>query len=279
MKKLLITLLIVISAAGYSFAAEISNQAKLQYNQGVDYYKLGEYEKSITAFKQAIEIEPNYTDAYYNLGSILEFMKQDEAALSVFQKLIIRNPMDYEAVYKAAELSARLGKKDNAKQYLSIISPTSIAYSKAQKLATSLNTDMQTIKQEQQAAKQNSTPISQSNGVYQNLGSPTGLATDSAGNLYVAGFSDNAIYKIAPNGSRKLYVKDARIKGPIGLAIDSQNNLYIANYNADNVIKVSSSAAVSVLLSNVKKPYCLHVDGNMLYISSQGSNSVIRYKI
>ena len=152
MKKILITLLLIVSAAGYTFAAEPSTQAKLQYNQGVDYSRLGEYDKAVAAFKQAIAIDPNYTDAYYNLGSILEFIKQDEAALTVFKQIIVRNPTDYESVYKAAEISARLGKTDAAKQYLSIIPQSSIAYSKAQELARKLNTSLQAIKQEQQKA-------------------------------------------------------------------------------------------------------------------------------
>lgn len=287
MKKLLITLLIIVSAAGSVFAADTtSTQAKLQYNKGVDYYRLGEYDRSITAFRQAIAIDPNYTDAYYNLGSILEFIKQDEAALTVFKQIIVRNPTDYESVYKAAEISARLGKTDAAKQYLSIIPQSHIIYSKAQALARSLNTDIQTIKQQQKQAtakqaaekKTASTPVTQ-NGIFQNLGSPTGVATDSKGNLFVAGFSDNAVYKIAPDGSRKLYVKDARIKGPIGLATDAQNNLYLANYNADNVLKISSNGQISVLIAGVKKPYCLHIKDNMLYVSSQGTNAVIRYKL
>ena len=279
MKKLLITLLLIVSAAGSTFAAEISNQAKLQYNQGVDYYKLGQYDKAITSFKEAIATEPNYIDAYYNLGSILEFQKQYEAALTVFKQIIVRKPTDYESVYKAAHLSAKLGQTDKAKQYLSIIPPSSMVYANAQRLASTFNTDMQTIKQEQKAAIDAAKPITQSNGIYENLGSPTGIAADSMGNLYVAGFSDNAIYRISPDGAKKLFAKDDRIKGPIGLAIDGQNNLYIANYNSDNILKISASGALSVLISNVKKPYCLHIKDGMLFVSSQGANSVVRYKL
>lgn len=279
MKKLLITLILIVSAAGYTFAAEISTQAKLQYNQGVDYYKLGLYDKAISSFRQAIAIEPDYIDAYYNLGSILEFVKQDDAALTVFKQIIVRKPTDYESVYKAAYLNAKLGQADKAKQYLSIIPPSSLVYSKAMRLANSLQTDMQTIKQEQKAAADAAKPISQSNGIYNDLGSPTGLAIDSSGNLYVAAFSDNAIYKISPDGTKKLYVKDERIKGPIGLAIDQQDNLYLANYNSDNIIKISNKAGVSVLISNVKKPYCLYIKDNMLFVSSQGANAVLRYKL
>lgn len=279
MKKLLITFIILISAVNICFAAEISNEAKLQYNQGVDYYRLGQYDKAMASFRQAIAIEPDYIDAYYNLGTILEYIKQDDAALVVFKQIIVRNPNDYEAVYKAAVLSQKLGQTDNAKKYLSLIPPTAVVSDKAQTLAHSMNTDLQTIKKEQQDKINQSKKISQTNGVYQNLSSPTGMTTDSNGNLYIAGFSDNSIVKISPDGTKKLFVKDARINGPIGLECDDAGNIYVANYNGDNVLKISNKGAVSVLVGNVKKPYCLHIAGNLLFISSQGTNSVIRYKL
>ena len=279
MKKMFLTLIILISAVNITFAAEISNEAKLQYNQGVDYYRLGQYDKAMAAFRQAIAIEPNYIDAYYNLGTILEFIKQDEAALVVFKQIIVRNPNDYDAVYKAAVLSQKLGQTDKAKEYLSLIPPTAVVADKAQSLANSMKTDLQTIKKEQQDKINKSKTITQTNGVYQNLASPTGMTTDSNGNLYIAGFSDNSILKISPDGTKKLFAKDARINGPIGLECDSAGNLYVANYNGDNVLKISNKGAISVLIGNVKKPYCLHIAGNLLFISSQGTNSVIRYKL
>lgn len=278
-KKLLTGIIITISAVNIAFAAEISTEAKLQYNKGVDMYRLGRYDEAITAFQQAVDIDPNYIDAYYNLGSILEYIKQDDAALAVFKQIILRKPTDYEAVYKAAALSVKLGQPDQAKSYLSLIPANSIVHSKAQQLAASMKTDMQTIKHEQKQIAAAAEKISQSNGVYENLGSPTGMVTDKNGNLYVAGFSDNAIVKISPAGDRRLFVKDAKLNGPIGLEIDSSGNIYVANYNANNVLKISSTGLVSVLISNIQKPYCLHIDGGLLFISAQGSNSVVRYKL
>lgn len=278
-KKILLSLIIFISAVNISFAAEISTEAKLQYNKGVDMYRVGRYEEAIDAFEKAVELDPDYIDAYYNLGSILEFIKQDDAALTVFKQIILRKPTDYEAVYKAAALSVKLGQQEQAKSYLSLIPQTSIVNSKAQELATSMNTDMQTIKQEQKEITEESQKISQSNGVYENLGSPTGMITDKNGNLYVAGFSDNAIVKISPDGNRRLFVKDSRLNGPIGLEIDSAGNIYVANYNANNVLKISSTGAISVLIANIPKPYALHIADGLLFISAQGSNSVIRYKL
>ena len=56
-------------------------------------------------------------------------------------------------------------------------------------------------------------------------------------------------------------------------------NIYVANYNANNVLKITPQGAVSVLVEKLDKPYGLHVNGNMLFITCQGSNSVFRQKI
>lgn len=285
-KKLLITLLILTSTGFCALANaddyyEPSTEAKLQYNQGVDYYKIGQYDRAMASFRQAIELDPNYIDAYYNLGTILEYLKQDDAALAVFKQIIVRNPNDYESVYKAAQLSNKLGQTAKAKAYLSLIPQESTVYTKAQSVATSMGADMQTIKAEE--AKVNAVDeapkIPETNGMYNNITSPTGVVTDNKGNLFVACFSDNMIYKITPDGKRIVYVKDVKINGPIALAADNSGNIYVSNYNSNNVVKISPTGVLSVQVSNIQKPYGLHVNGDLLFVSSQGSNSVLRYKL
>ena len=283
MKKLLITLCLLANT-GFALCAEPvqayepPNEAKLQYNLGVDYYKIGQYDRAMASFRQAINIDPNYIDAYYNLGSILEYLKQDEAALAVFKQIIVRKPDDYESVLKAANLSNKLVLPDKAKTYLSLIPKDSSVYTKAQQLASSLNTDMQTIKANEAKAEQE-TKIEQTNGMYNNIASPTGITTDAQGNVYVACFADNMIYKISPDGKRIVFIKDSKLNGPIGMVSDSSGNIYVSNYNNNNVVKITSDGAVSVLISNVNKPYGLHINGELLFVSSQGSNSVLRYKL
>ena len=109
--------------------------------------------------------------------------------------------------------------------------------------------------------------------------SPTGITTDSQGNIYVATYSDNTILKITPDGKRQVFVKSTQISGPISLASDSLGNIYVSNYNLNNVLKISSRGEISVLVSKIDKPYGLHVEGNMLFITCQGSNSIFRQKI
>ena len=260
-------------------AAEVSNEAKLYYNQGVDTYRNGQFEQAIDLFKQAIAVDSNYIDAYYNLGIILQQMNEYDEALSVFKQIIVRQPNDYEAVYNAALLSMKLGQYSNAKKYLAIIPRNSDMYSKAEAMASSMNTNLEDISRElKEQAAANMPKIPQTNGSYTNIPSPTGITTDSKGNLYVASFSSNSITKITPSGAKSDFVK-TNLNGPIDIASDSNGNIYVANYNADNVVKITPSGGVARFLSNIPKPYCLHVDGDIIFISSQGSNTVIRQKL
>ena len=259
--------------------AESNTEAKLEYNKGIDFYKIGQYDKSMESFRKAIELNPEYIDAYYNLGSILEYLGQNDAALTVFKQIVVRKPTDYEAVYKAAELSNKLGQYEKAKTFLALIPAGSYVTPQAQKLANTLNTDMQTIKYEQKMAQSQPQTQPNTNGVYEDIISPTGMTTDGSGNLYVAGYSDNVIYKITPSGSRVIFLKDPKLNGPIGLVSDSAGNIYIANYNANNILKVDKTGFVSVIASEIIKPYGLHIANGVLFISSQGSNSIIRVKL
>lgn len=275
--KVLLSILICAFISAPAFA-DISTDAKLQYNKGIDYYKLGQMEEAANCFRSAVELDPNYIDAYYNLGSILEYLNQKDAALSVFKQIILRCPDDYEAVYKAAELSQKLGEPEKAKMYLTLIPLDSVVGAQAQNLAEKLETDLATLKQQKEqedaAAQEELTE-----GMYEDISSPTGLVTDRNGNLYIAGFSENTIFKIGKDNKKIVYIKSEKIDGPIGLAIDPNNNIYIANYNKNNILKVNTNGEISEFITDIKSPYCLYISNGMLFISSQGSNTVIKKKI
>ena len=272
-KKILTAFLLSLSLSAY--AAEVPVDAKLDYNQGIDFYKLGMYERAIESFRSAIRTYPDYIDAYYNLGTVLEYLKQYSEALTVFKQIYLRDPNDYEVLYKLASLSAKLEDYTKAAEYISLIPQTSDYYRNGQELAESIK--VQTVTPPVQSNPQSKT--AQQTGIYENILSPTGITTDRQGNIYVSTFSDNSIIKITPDNKRIVFLKSSQINGPISLASDDVGNIYVSNYNANNVLKVTPQGVVSVLVSKLDKPYGLHVDGNMLFISCQGSNSIYRQKI
>ena len=278
-KRCLIVLILLLSIQVSAFAENIANEARLEYNKGIDYYKIGQYEKAAEYFRSAINISPDFIDAYYNLGSILEFLKQYDAALVVFEQIAVRKPEDYEALYKAAKIAQKLGKNELALKYADMIPSKASQYDAAQSLVNklkasgtgyNLNVPLQSI---------DTSKYPQNSFLFEGIQGPTGMVTDDFGNLYVACYSDNTITKIFPDGKRVIFSKDKRINGPIGLAIDVGGNIYVANYSNNNVLKITKNGEVKILIGNINKPYGLYLKGNMLYISSQGSNSVLRYKL
>src|SRR5574344_3109936 len=275
MKKLIITFAIFLSTVTAVMAATVNPQAIMSYNDGIDFYKEGNYDAAVNSFREAIRLDSSYIDAYYNLGSVLEYQQQYAAALAVFKQVIVRQPSDYDSVYKAAYLSAKLGQYQKAMEYLSIIPASSSRGADAKALAAQLNMTIPKTSTSQEKSKTTYLKTQ----LFTNIQSPTGVVTDKNGNTYVAEYTSNAILKITPAGKRVLFVKNPKISGPIGLACDNAGNLYVANYNKNNVLKISTLGEISVLISNVKKPYCLYYQNGLLYISCQGSNSVLRYHL
>ncbi len=273
LKRIIATILLSMSISVY--AAEIPIDAKLDYNQGIDFYKLGMYERAIESFRSAIRTYPDYIDAYYNLATILEYLKQYAEALNIYKQVYLRNPNDYEVIYKLALMSSKIEDYTKAADYLKLIPQSNSYYARGQELAESIKIST-TLPQQQSNAP---SKIATQSGIYENILSPTGVTTDNQGNIYVATFSDNSIIKITPDGKRQVFLKSALISGPISLASDSVGNIYVSNYNTNNVVKISPQGVASVLVSKIDKPYGLHVEGNMLFITCQGSNSILRQKL
>ena len=272
-KKLAVVLVLLTSLSAY--AAEIPIDAKMDYNQGIDFYKLGMYERAIESFRAAVKTYPDYIDAYYNLATVLEYLKQYAEAISVYKQVYIRNPQDYEVIYKLAYLSTKIEDYGQANEYIKLIPPTSSYYQRAVELSESVKQAVSLPVVKANAPSK----ISTLPGIYENILSPTGITSDNQGNLYVATFSDNTILKITPEGKRVVFLKSNMINGPISLASDSIGNIYVSNYNSNNVVKINPQGIASVFVSKVDKPYGLYVEGNMLFITCQGSNSVLRQRI
>lgn len=273
LKKFVAIILLSVSMSVY--AAEVPVDAKLDYNQGIDFYKLGMYERAIESFRSAIRTYPDYTDAYYNLATVLEYLKQYAEALSMYKQVYIRNPHDYEVIYKLALMSSKIQDYDKAAEYIKLIPQSSGYYQRAKELAESSRLAVQlpakTVNPQ--------SSIANYTGIYENILSPTGITTDTYGNVYVATFSDNTILKITPDGKRHVFLKSELINGPISMASDREGNIYVSNYNTNNILKITPTGVPSVLVSRVDKPYGLHVNGNMLFITCQGSNSILRQKL
>ncbi len=123
------------------------------------------------------------------------------------------------------------------------------------------------------------------------FGQADGLAFDSDGNLYVASWAQNKVYKLTHNTSDDSYTKteivsDATFNRPYGLIFGPNGDLYVSSYADHNVqrlaLNTDGSYTASVFISdglgglNSPEQMAFGPDGK-LYLTSAGSKEVLRY--
>ena len=73
------------------------NYADAHYNLGIVHKKLGEYEKAIACYEKAIQIKPDYAVVYNNLATILGELNNMPKAKKYYEKALDLNPNIKEA--------------------------------------------------------------------------------------------------------------------------------------------------------------------------------------
>jgi uncharacterized repeat protein (TIGR01451 family) len=116
------------------------------------------------------------------------------------------------------------------------------------------------------------------------LRSPTSVAVDAAGNLYIGDRGNNRVRKVTPDGVIRTIAGDgsegfrgdggpatsASLSSLIyGITVDAGGNLYIADLGTGRVRKVTPEGVINTIYSGALAPYAIAVDaiGN-LYIGS-----------
>lgn len=122
-------------------------------------------------------------------------------------------------------------------------------------------------------------------GVY--FKKPSGMSTDSQGNLFVADAGNNMIRKISPNGYVTHFAgkispsysdgsgSTASFDNPVGLFINEKNDVFVADSGNYAIRKISTSGLVSTVIKNkphaISAPTGVYLDKNdQLYFTETG---------
>jgi DNA-binding beta-propeller fold protein YncE len=109
------------------------------------------------------------------------------------------------------------------------------------------------------------------------LSYPAGVAVDGAGNVYVADYSDSAIYKWNKADNVVTSLVSSGLDNPQGVAVDGAGNVYIAD-TGNNAIKewtVANSNVTTLVSSGLSYPVNLAVDGgDNIYIADTDDDAI-----
>ena len=287
-KKALISIFLLLSlmTAQKAFCQDIDEameKAATLYNEAIDLYKDNNTDKSIEYFTKALEIKPDFYEAHYNLSQILMSINKNEEALKSLEEIAKLKPDNSENLYNLGKTYYKLGFLSKSYEYLKKINISAPEYDSAKILTSKIEKRQSELNLEEKIKKQDNTIDAKGKTVgveLSHFSAPSGTAIDTRGNIYVASFLENQIYKISIYGQKTVYSQSNLIQGPIGIAMDKNDNLYIANYSANNIVKISPNN-IATIFADINKPYCLTYDleHNRLYVTEQDTNKLIKFDL
>jgi tetratricopeptide (TPR) repeat protein len=101
--------------ADYNQAIKINpNYANIYYNRGVTRYELGDKQGAIADYNQALKINPNLAEAYANRGVVRHDLGDKQGAIADYTQALKINPNYADAYYNRGNAHKDLGDKQGA---------------------------------------------------------------------------------------------------------------------------------------------------------------------
>lgn len=93
------------------------DDGSIRTNIGVALFNLGQFHESEEQFDRAIELDPENTKAFYNLGCARLLLKNPAGAIAAFEETLINNPHHWQSHLALAETLANQGAGEAAQAH------------------------------------------------------------------------------------------------------------------------------------------------------------------
>jgi lipoprotein NlpI len=113
--------LIYLFILGFLTCSSEEKQAQKYYMKGFEYHNQGLAEKAIEEYQKALKLNPNYIEAYMNIGAIYIDKKNYDQAIQQFKKVIELNYYYGKAHYNLGMVYLYKGEKEKAQEELKIL--------------------------------------------------------------------------------------------------------------------------------------------------------------
>ena len=215
MKKVLITLILIL-AADISIAKEYDpkeTRAKEYFREGFLLYNEAKFSDALISYKRGLSLKPDLAEIWYWMGKLYYRMGKIEEAIDCWNQFFVLGGGDQALRQKINNLYNSLYAKPKEGKLLSTYAHTG------------------TIK-----------PDKPRNRFY----SPTGIARDSKGNIYIVSYDTHKVLKFSPAGNFILEFGEegegeGQLTHPFGIYIDKEDYLYITDFGNNRIAQFDSN--------------------------------------
>lgn len=120
-------------------------EAAQSYNRALDLYIKGNTTEAIKEFENAVNLDPEFADAFYNLGSIYRYTNQLDKAEEAFLKVHTLKPDEVSIFYDLGLVYIQKNDYNRALKYLKMIVKESDKYYEAQSKISMLENEMKSL--------------------------------------------------------------------------------------------------------------------------------------
>lgn len=91
-----------------------SEKAKIYFDQGNSFYKMGDLDSAISSYKKAVEVNPEHAGTYFNLGTVLSDKGYFKEAILAFEKVLSIEKEDVSTYINLGLVYIKIGEFDKA---------------------------------------------------------------------------------------------------------------------------------------------------------------------